>query len=767
MPNDGVAAISHQVSNLDLNDDHGIPSAFAAYDSAPPAPPKLESKGIMATDITQQFSTAAKQLEMGQLVKDPFFTLFESVGALEIMDPKMDSGFLEPGETMEDEYDYSTVLLPEEVIGIIDQLLCHEMAWHMGHPLSQTIFTSLYIDRILSPAPFSLDATIFDRSESCSDEPLTLQVLRAYCVGLIKTCWYVNNRVKSEHFYEEEDFVTHTYNRNLLESIDHDVVIQFLETTTDLLSNSDIVAELKDALQSRLEFRAVFLKTVETVDSRSAAQTNALWNELLSFLPNLKDTKQLAKDVPQSFSVKLQRKLASTIPPRPIVQVSPDAAHAHLERLCQDGAVATEVLDYHGSHNLMTFVLLFQARKPQPSVYVRTLLQHYIFGDMIVLGCLSIRRILDDDLATTVLPADEMLDPDNDDIEVPSDPRFNMAVRMETFRQRAAQSYLDILRTICQNRCRIRRTLCHSIVDWDNLQLDSEELDVEFRLFTKEQAVVDRTVSNDPIFAFPLSSWAYFYKLRQMEWVVQLGFELEIYQMDELAGMYWYLVQLSKTRLRHLERMQSFVKRKYSDLRRSRMSQPGKNVPSEKDEQFVKAISFLNYSMLEATTNYGFADALSSLFTVLTRLNLIYIQPRPYNDASFRYELRMKPFLSIGLPEVVSYDDFTRRVQQEHESTLGLLTYATEAVAGAKKGYELMSKLSADDAFCQGSHDSWVKNIKDCLKACIFTGIVITSVKKAVGATGKDGVVKLKVEIPVTGKGYHDWWVVPKVVASS
>jgi hypothetical protein len=73
----------------------------------------------------------------------------------------------------------------------------------MGYPLSQTLFTSLYIDRILMPAPLSLEHTLFDKSESSSDmEPLELQVLRAYCLGLIKTCWFVNTRVKAEHFYE-------------------------------------------------------------------------------------------------------------------------------------------------------------------------------------------------------------------------------------------------------------------------------------------------------------------------------------------------------------------------------------------------------------------------------------------------------------------------------------------------------------------------------------------------------------------------------------
>ena len=72
----------------------------------------------------------------------------------------------------------------------------------MGHPLAQTIFTSLYIDRILEPCPTSLEQTYFDRSESCEDEPLMHQILRAYCLGLLKTCGYVNQRVKSEHYYE-------------------------------------------------------------------------------------------------------------------------------------------------------------------------------------------------------------------------------------------------------------------------------------------------------------------------------------------------------------------------------------------------------------------------------------------------------------------------------------------------------------------------------------------------------------------------------------
>jgi hypothetical protein len=378
---------------------------------------------------------------------------------------------------------------------------------------------------------------------------------------------------------------------------------------------------------------------------------------------------------------------------------------------------------------------------------------------MIILGTMSVRQILDDDLASTVLPAHKLLDRLNDEVELPSDPRHQMANQMEVFRARAAGSYLDILRTICQNRCRIRRTLCRLVADWEILQLDAEELDVDLRQYTKEEPIRDREISSDPVYSFPLSSWSYFYKLRQMEWLVQMGFELDVYQPDELATMYWYLQYLAKTRMRHLERIRGFNVRALNDSRRKT------SLSAEEQTQFINALSFINYSTMEAAATYGLADALSCLFTVLNRLHLVRVPPRPYSNDLQRYEVRMKPFQVIGLPELIPYEELKTAVSQPEESLSDLLRYASESAIGAKKGFEVMSKLTAKDAFCQGSYGSWSANIKDCLKACIFTGITIAAVTKAVGIMGKDsGNIQIKVEIPPTGKGYHDWWVVPKVI---
>ena len=77
------------------------------------------------------------------------------------------------------------------------------MAWHLGHPLSQTIFTSIHIDLLLNSQMDTLEKIQFGEGPVFEkQQPVTQRILRAYCLGLLKTCWFVNNRVKSEHFYE-------------------------------------------------------------------------------------------------------------------------------------------------------------------------------------------------------------------------------------------------------------------------------------------------------------------------------------------------------------------------------------------------------------------------------------------------------------------------------------------------------------------------------------------------------------------------------------
>lgn len=148
------------------------------------------------------------------------------------MDPKMDSGLLQPGETLEETYNALRDISPEEVIGIMDQLLCYEMAWHHGYPLSQTLFTSVYIDRLLWPEPRTLADAQFSRNKRITLTPWQ-KVLRTYCLALIKCCHFAIIRVTSRDYYEEEDFNTHTFNRDLLTRVPEQSIIDLLEDAMD------------------------------------------------------------------------------------------------------------------------------------------------------------------------------------------------------------------------------------------------------------------------------------------------------------------------------------------------------------------------------------------------------------------------------------------------------------------------------------------------------------------------------------------------------
>lgn len=389
---------------------------------------------------------------------------------------------------------------------------------------------------------------------------------------------------------------------------------------------------------------------------------------------------------------------------------------------------------------------------------MRTLLQTFLFDAMEVLGSMSIRQILDDDFSIVTLPASQWLDRANDDVEAPHDPRFIVAQQMELFRQRAAQPFLDILRTFCQNRCRVRRTLCHNVRAWDNLQMDAEDVDqvvqdklAEMKKETKHQ--------DDGPYDLPLSSWTYLYKLRQMEWIVQLGFELEVYQPDELCGMYWYLNYLAKCRLQHAQRIKTFTVRRADEIRRD-SSRGGPEV----DKQLQRSLAYIRLCLLDSAVTWELSDALSCFYTVLLRLKLVKVPPRPYSTDELRYELRMKPFAPIGLPELPTFEESIAGTRQTNNSVQEILEYAEKATAGAKKGFEILNKMPPEEAFSVGSHAAWAASVKGGLRSCIALSLAISMVQKAVKAHGLTEDLKIKVDVPAPAQAYHEWWIVPRLV---
>ncbi|PYI05087.1 amino-acid N-acetyltransferase subunit Mak10 [Aspergillus sclerotiicarbonarius CBS 121057] len=749
---------------------------------------RVVSQSVVPRDITDEFTTAASKLKTGQLVKDEYFTLFEAVGALEIMDSKMDSGYLGPGENhaqaLEDDYDLTRELGPEEVLGIMDGLLCHEMAWHMGHPLSQTLFTSLYLDKLLWPVPKSLDEAHFFRGHLANNnEELAIVhlVLRAYCLALVKCCDFVHARVATEYYFEEEDFVTQLYNRSLLSQFEPEPFYDLLNRAISWVDEQKGMLDerVREAIWTRLLFRREFLQgleqDVEVIQTRSKEH----FLTCLSQLDNLAKSTSLGTEVPDSFSWKIQRKLASTVPPRPMVKINFEDALAHLKRLCQDAIDLQEIIDYQGPYNFKVTIWTLLSRKPQPSVYIRSLVQTLIVNNMTILGAVPVKQFLYDELAELVLPSRILLEANMDEIEVPSDPRFQIAKQMDAFVKRFSQPFADTFRSACLNRCRIRRTVCHTIVDWDNLQMEAEDLDEQLRTLSKEPPLM--LANGDATYSYPLSSWAYHHKLIQFRLILQLGFELSIYSPEELPGMYWYLSHICSTHLGHIDRIRTFT---VATAKRNLAEMAAKKRDAlERHTALQKSLRLLERLTTQIVAVDAFAISLHALYVLLARHGILPTasSAQAYSSDRLRYEIRMKPFLQITLPELVPYDEYRREAVLEGDSDEIVLERATKAISEARKAWEA---TLANGAFVQDSdgeenlapaiEEDWKRDVKDTMRACIGASIAIETVKKALKARAnvaepKEGghppSVNLRVTIPETGSKarWHDWWIVPQV----
>ena len=156
----------------------------------------------------------------------------------------------------------------------------------------------------------------------------------------------------------------------------------------------------------------------------------------------------------------------------------------------------------------------------------------------------------------------------------------------------------------------------------------------------------------------------------------------------------------------------------------------------------------------------------------------------PYSTPSMRYNLRMRPFLSISLPDVPSFPEFSSLVSLRgpekdevqspdlismdqtdiRQQALSILEVADQALKFSRKQWEAVSKVNPETAHCLGCEDWWGTSIKNVLRSCITANIMVATAKKAMVPTEpKSTQGALNVEIPESNQGYHPWWIVPRI----
>ncbi|KAK0836795.1 N-alpha-acetyltransferase, non-catalitic subunit [Friedmanniomyces endolithicus] len=759
MPEDDLAEEASQLT-IDGEVSDGGDIGFAAKRLAQEARQTLSfggaSRGIR--DVTEEFAAAAKQLQPGQLVKDEYFTLFEAVGALEIMDPKMDSGYVPPGDTLEPDFDVCKGLPAEQVLWIMDELLSLTAVWHDGYPLSQTIFTSLHVDRLLSPdnrAPYQLSYDDTALLVTTTEQRLVHVVLRAYCIALVKSCALVLHTIHSQNFYEEEDFVTHLFGRELLPSTGANDAIKLLDEAVKFLVGAEVDKVMRAALLERLQFARTYVSLL--------ISDSADWNTLAA-MERLAETHRLAQPIQEAFSDKVQRQLATSTPPRPMIAISWDEALQRWRAICADIVEADRLTCFdvcQSPYALHRAIWAFAYREPQPNTFTRAYLQAILFaGEQITEGMAFFDLMLAD-MRDLVLAGDVLADPQSFLVEMPSDPRHKCSRIVETFMDKAFDEYMNLYRMVCQNRCRIRRTFTQSVAIFDSLETEAMRTDAELDSITPG-IVLPHEDGPGEVTLNPLTSWVNYYKLQTMAWTIQLGFETDIYLPHELSMMYWYLMVFARRRCKLVQHIGRFLAARRKTFVSSR--------DARQDDEAAASQQWLAVLHRQADLTALLSSALWQLSELLMTLDILQPPKRDFAQEQLLYDVRMKSYLGIAhdpIPTLEEYKSATQSDQSVEQSCNNI----NSTVADAKSCLVYMKKTTPEQGKYIGTEAQWKREIKQLETTCVAVAVQTSQLRRVADkhgmlmSTARDQSLKevIEVSIPVPGSRYHDWWVVPQI----
>lgn len=118
------------------------------------------------------------------------------------------------------------------------------------------------------------------------------------------------------------------------------------------------------------------------------------------------------------------------------------------------------------------------------------------------------------------------------------------------------------------------------------------------------------------------------------------------------------------------------------------------------------------------------------------------------------------------MPETTDSGEFNASKDEVKEQALSILDLADQAIKGARKEWDAISKTDAETARCLGCEDWWRGSVKNVVRACIAGSIAVATAKKglmAASANNRNIRDALRVEVPEKERRYHAWWVVPNI----
>ncbi|XP_006649138.1 N-alpha-acetyltransferase 35, NatC auxiliary subunit [Oryza brachyantha] len=643
--------------------------------SAPPPPPhSIPASGVWE-DASPLLAAACRDLQDGELVHGENFSLFGAMSALEIMDPKMDSGIEKSGyysieEAIEDgiapvPLSLDRTIDVQRTLDVMDHLFSCEATWHKGHTLAQTVFTCIYLMRM-------------ERTSSHA-------ILNSFCRILRATCYAVVSVVSTARTHEEEDLFTMSFGLplrdegdekclSILNSVEETISRQLrackaqalskkktLEGLESLQDNPDLEEDYCRALLCRLRFRKHFYHVVTCLRKPHGKGLELARKHVASCLTELSlmlksrdflksqsnHTLQQDDEIcttasgvrPVGFDASLNSRLLSPAPPRAVKILSWSDAIRYFEKLlCDLDIICSSPLD-PVLENVLHFVVQFQ--KSVPDLVPRAFLQTLLVQDGKLYG-----RDLSCDVISRALSLPDII----------GDKEF----QMNEFVVQLGQLVINLLKILCTNTAWQRRKLGKSLQDWSTISIQLE-------LALKREFGETRNVLPHENMCMRVSKQLLVWTQEHTYWVAYrfliLGFELDLYSPSEYCMVYWYMyVVLMKL----IEQMQLRILASNENSRRKGKKKKDHSKDSSRDMAFPSSCLLLQCYVL-------LSEGLSMMLAALRIKSNLFQLPSIFNSEQERFIQHFDLLQKARLPEHITYYSF--RESASHATIADLMKY--------------------------------------------------------------------------------------------
>ncbi|KAF8510336.1 Mak10 subunit, NatC N-terminal acetyltransferase-domain-containing protein [Gautieria morchelliformis] len=554
--------------------------------------------GVGFIDATDILEKGAREMAFGSILSIEGFELSDAMSALEIMDPRMDTGMAEEPPP----FDPNRPLLPAEVCWILDRSFACEMSWHTGLALSQTVYTLRYVHHVgdITHPYFKVDDGTKLVEQSLAPEnperPLELVtlVLRASVFCLLKCCDLVWREVSRGHIVDGEDWSLEKYDVSLCENVPPESVLNLLdEAVTWVQGSSSLSSSWRDPLLRRLLMRKAILQALCSPSSPSTLRSA---QEHLSAIMAGPSPPEPSGSVLSVFDPAIARRLISFVPTRIVeLPLQSDVWQAIVMWLDQ----WDEVIQLIGTESLLSvkacqichdwslcWVLAnlraYGRYSPRRSTFMRSLSISTFFngskvllthdppwlidrffletaavppGIMSKLAAQSSEDDSDSSSSSSSLSSEGREDRQRDSGSAPSSRSTGcLDKNVELFEQGMARLLVDYFTSFYHNRARQRRKLASSLLDWHLGFTHTSDL-----VMSLTTPSFNSSLSRMPLCIRHVRLWV-------ITEVVCSGFELELYARHEWTMIYWYLGQVLSSQVALLDELKASLLRGVDSL---------------------------------------------------------------------------------------------------------------------------------------------------------------------------------------------------------